>query len=45
MKPSTILTVLSLALVAVLWVVAGDEVVQIASLEGVFLQREMLVGA
>ncbi len=30
---------------AVLWVVAGDEVVEVGALEGVFLEREVLVGA
>ena len=34
-----------LALVAVLRVVAGDEVVEVAALERVFLEREMQVGA
>ena len=33
------------ALVAVLRVVAGDEVIEVAALEGVFLEREMQVGA
>ena len=36
---------LSTALVAILGVVAGDEVVEVGAFQLVFFQREMLVGA
>ena len=34
-----------LSFVAVLWIVAGDEVIEITALEGVFFEGEMQVGA
>src|SRR5437773_7360759 len=32
------------SLVAVLWIVAGDEVVEVAALEGIFFEGEVFVG-
>jgi hypothetical protein len=31
--------------VAILWVVAGDEIIEVAAFEGVFLEGEVQVGA